>query len=419
VTDVNKDAQSVDYDPLSAQVLNDPFTAYQELRQRCPVHYYPSFGERGFFTLTRHGDVVDLFKDTSRWSADWGQAPLYVKEGGLKSDPPEHTIYRKLVTTAFTGRRVAAMESAIEQTANRLIDDFVEQGHADLCAAFAIPLPVTIIAEILGVPADKGPEFKEWCDEFMAGQNAADPDVQGRARARIDAFFVHELARRRQMLATVDPGVNPVGTALPDDVLTALLVATHDGQPFTDEQLLPLLLLLLVGGNETTTSLIGNLVARLLELGLWQQVVADPGLWDVAIEESLRYDPPVLGLYRTARGDQEVHGVAIPADAKVQGVYASANRDPAVWDDADHFRLDRDLEDLRRDQLSFGVGIWFCPGASLARLETRIAIRLLGQRLPNLRLDGSPERVDPFMMWGPKRLPVAWDPPGRGGPVPA
>jgi cytochrome P450 len=241
----------------------------------------------------------------------------------------------------------------------------------------------------------------------MAGQNSADPAVQGAARAKIDAFFAGELADRRARLAA-RPDDAPTDV-LPDDVLTSVLLARdEDGNPFTDEQLLPLLLLLLVGGIETTTSLIGSLVARLLEFGLWEQVAADPSTWDAAIEESLRFDPPVLGLFRTANGDQTVHDVAIPAECKVEGLYASANRDPDVWDDPDTFRLDRPPADLRR-HLSFGVGIWFCPGAALARLEAKVTLELFAARLPNLRVDGSAERKASFMMWGPAALPLAWD----------
>jgi cytochrome P450 len=402
---------SSSYDPFSPETLADPFSAYDDLRTECPVHHHADFGERGFYTLSRYDDVVGLFKDLDRWSADWGQAPIYVKEGGLKSDPPEHTVYRRLVTGAFTARRVAALAPDIERAANELIDGFAGDGSADLCASFAVPLPTIIIARILGVPPERRDEFKAWSDEFMAGQNAADPEVQGRARAKMDAYFGAELDRRRALLDAAPAGTEPT-EVLPDDVLTSLLAATHEGRPFTNEQLLPLLLLLLVGGNETTTSLIGNLVVRLLELDMWDAVVADPGLRDVAIEESLRFDPPVLGLFRTARGDQELHGVTIPADAKVQGLYASANRDPSAWDEPDRFRLDRDLDDLRRRQLSFGAGIWFCPGASLSRLEARIALDLLGRRLPGLRLAGEPQRTESFMMWGPSAVPVAWDPPG-------
>src|SRR6478736_824088 len=113
------------YDPFAPEVLESPFVAYQQLRERCPVHHHPDFGGRGFYTLSRHDDVVDLFKETDRWSADWGQGPIYVKEGGLKSDPPEHTTYRRLVIGAFTAARTAQLEPFVRQTANALIDTFV------------------------------------------------------------------------------------------------------------------------------------------------------------------------------------------------------------------------------------------------------------------------------------------------------
>ena len=406
------DPEQHHYDPMGPETLSDPFTAHTGLREQCPVYHYPDFGENGFFALSRYDDVVDLFRNIDRWSGDYGQGPIYYQEGGLRSDPPEHTVYRRLVTRAMPARQVPALEPTVRDVANQLIDGFVDRGEADLITEFAMPLPVILISKLLGVPAERGDEFKAWSDEFMAGQNAADPEVQGRARAKIDAYFSEELGRRRRLLEAVEDGVDPVGAALPDDILTAVMLADNDGRPFTDGELLPLLLLLLVGGNETTTSLIGSMVDRLLGLGLWDEVVGDESLWDVAIEETLRYDPPVQGLFRTARGEQRVHDVTIPADAKVQGLFASANRDPEVWDDPQAFRLDRDLNDLRAKHTSFGIGIWFCPGAALARRETRIALELLGRRLPNLRMAGKAERVDSFMMWGRKTLPVTWDHPG-------
>jgi len=404
---------TVDYQPLAPETLADPFRAHAELRERCPVAHYADFGDNGFYVLSRYEDVVDLFRNLDRWSGRWGQGPLYHEEGGLRSDPPEHTVYRRLVTKAMPPRQVPAMADAIQGIAEGLVDGFADRGEADLIADFAMPLPVTVIAQMLGVPPERGDEFKAWSDDFMAGQNAADPEVQGRARARIDAFFTEELGRRRELLAGAAEGVDPVGTVLPDDILTSVMLAERDGRPFTDEELLPFLLLVLVGGNETTTSLIGSLVRRLLELGLWRKVIADDSLWDVAIEESLRYDPPVQGLFRTARGPQCVHDVTIPNESKVQGLYVSANRDPQVWEDPDTFRLDRDLNDLRARHTSFGIGITFCPGAPLARREAKIALEVLGRRLPNLRLAGPDRRVDSFMMWGPAALPVAWDPPSQ------
>jgi cytochrome P450 len=398
-----------EYDPMDPETLADPFSAHTGLRQQCPVHYYEGFGENGFYTLSRHEDVVDLFKNLDRWSGTFGQGPIYYQEGGLRSDPPEHTTYRRLVTRAMPARQVPAMEGVVRDIANGLIDSFVRKGEVDLIAEFAMPLPVIIISKLLGVPEERGAEFKAWSDEFMAGQNAADPEVQGRARAKIDGYFIEELRRRRALVEAAGEGTEVVGTVLPDDILTAVMLAEHDGRPFTDEELLPLLLLVLVGGNETTTSLIGSMVARLLDLDLWDRVVGDESVWDVAIEETLRYDPPVLGLFRTARGPQRVHGVDIPADAKVQGLFASANRDPEVWDDPQAFRLDRDLVELRAKQTSFGIGITLCPGAALARRETLIALELLGRRLPNLRRAGADRRVASFMMWGRQTLPVAWD----------
>jgi cytochrome P450 len=260
---------------------------------------------------------------------------------------------------------------------------------------------MTMISLFLGVPPSEQAQFKAWSDEFMSAQNASDAAVQASARAKIDAYFGAELDRRRER--------RDRGEQLPDDILTALLEAQRDGRGFTNEELAPLIVLLLVGGNETTTSLIGNLVWRLLDFGLWQQVADDPALRDVAVDESLRYDPPVLGLFRTNKRPTSICGVSLESDSKVHGLYASANRDPSAWDDPDTFRLDRPLDDLRRRHMSFGLGQYLCPGAMLARLEARVALDAMIDRLPNPRLAAPPERTDSFMMWGPKSLRVVWD----------
>lgn len=384
------------YDPFDPEVLASPAAAHRFLREACPLHQHQGFGDRGFFTVSRHTDVEDLFRNVELWSSEWGQGPIYTREGGLRSDPPEHTVYRRLVTTAFSNRRVAAMKPMVRQVAESLVSELPGHGPVDLIDRLAIPLPITVISRVLGVPPERGSEFKQWSDEFMAGQNSADAAVQASARAKIDAFFQEQLGRRR--------GLPP--SERPDDVLTSLLEAEHEGRPFADDELLPLILLLLVGGNETTTSLIGNLVWRLLDGGFWSQVAADPALRDVAIEESLRFDPPVLGLFRTNKRATSLHDVELPVDSKVHGLYASANRDPAAWDDPDSFRLDRDLDALRRRHMSFGVGLYLCPGAVLARMEARVALDLLLARHPDMRLVGAPERTDSFMMWGPRSLVV-------------
>jgi cytochrome P450 len=400
------DEPGVPYDPFDEAVLANPFPSYAALRDRCPVHHFADFGDSGFFSVSRYEDVVSLSKDVDRWSAEWGQGPIYVREGGLRSDPPEHTIYRQLINRAFTPRRAAELEPFVRVTAQQLIDGCSSRRSVDLVDALAAPLPLLVIAHLLGVPAERVQEFKAWSDEFMEGQNNADPAVQGEARAKIDAFFTEELNLRRDLLE--GHAGDPLDV-LGDDILTSLLLAESDsGRRFTNEQLLPLLLLLLVGGNETTTSLIGNLVRRLLEEGLWETVAANESSWDAAIEESLRYDPPVLGLFRTARGNQQLHDVDVPDGAKVQGLCAAANRDPGVWSDPETFRLDRSTAEARK-HLSFGAGIWFCPGAALARLEARIVLELLSKQWVGLRIDGPPVRTGSFMMWGLAALPLAWD----------
>jgi cytochrome P450 len=390
-----------EYNPFAEDVLTDPAGAHRHLREECPLHHFEGFGDKGFYTVSRHDDVRELFTDVDLWSSDWGQGPIYTKEGGLRSDPPEHTVYRRLVTTAFTARRVAAVEPQVREVTRQLIEEFRPAGNVDLIEGLAIPLPIIMISHFLGIPPDRRAEFKSWSDAFMAAQNSSDPAVQAAARATIDDYFDAELNRRRELAEA--------GKPLPDDILSSLLSAEHEGVRFSNAQLLPLILLVLVGGNETTTSLIGNMVWRLLTLGLWDDVTADPALRDVSIDESLRFDPPVLGLFRTNKRPVCLHGVDLEPDSKVHGLYASANRDPSAWDDPDTFRLDRNLDELKRRHFSFGLAQYLCPGAALARLEARVALDAMIELLPGLRLLAPPERTDSFMMWGPKALQIAWD----------
>ena len=301
----------------------------------------------------------------------------------------------------------------VEQIAIELADGMAPAGHADLVTSFASPLPVAIIAHVLGVPQQHLAGFRALSEQFMDAQNSPDPSVLEAAKVPIYDIFRDEMAIRRRLLdagATVEGTDPPADGRVPDDLLTSLLTARREGRAFTDDELLPLLLLLLVGGNETTTSLIASLVYRLLSLDEWQRVASDPDLLDVAIEESLRFDPPVLGLFRTARGDQTLHDVTIPDGCKVDGLYAAANRDPSVFADPERFRLDRDLTEAQQ-HLTFGAGIWFCPGAALARLEAATSVRVLAERLPGLRIDGEPVLEGRLVTWGVRSLPVAWTPP--------
>jgi cytochrome P450 len=401
-----------EYDPLGADTLADPFPAYARLRAQCPVHHHEAFTPP-FFTLSRHADVLEGLRDAELWSMRYGDNPQYIRATGLFNDPPEHTAYRKLFNRGFTPRVVGRMEDDIGTVADELLDAMVQdRTRADFHEAFASRLPIIVIARLLGVPAGDLELFREMCDALVATYNVPDPAVSAAPRRRLDDYFVAHLDERRHALATAGvtvAGPEHLGTVLPDDLVSSFVVAEVDGRRLTVDVTSLMLLLLLLGGLESSTALLTNLVWRLLEdRSRWEAVRADRALVPVAIEESLRHDPPVLGLFRTPTREVERHGVTIPAKAKTMLCFASANRDEATGlDDPESFRLDRGL-DATRNHLSFGFGAHFCPGAALARLEARLSLERLLDRLPELRLDGPTERIVPFILWGRSSVPLAW-----------
>lgn len=405
------------YDPFDPVTLADPFPAYATLRAECPVHRTETRGLH-FTTLTRHADVLGALKDVASFSSRYGQGPFRSEPVALFDDPPSHTVFRRLVTTAFTPRAVAQRHDMIAALVRELVDGMLTAPDraADFHDTVAMPLPTIVIARMLGVPEELRDTFKRWSDAQVAGMGAGDVDEQRRTRREMHEYLLDEIGRRRALLAAGEP--------CPDDLVSSLVTAVvaestatpaepsgaDDGpRPISDAELLSLLVQLLVGGNETTTSLVTNLVWRLLECReRWEAVVADPGLIEVAIEESLRHDPPVLGLYRTTTCPVRMAGETIAADEKVMLVWAAANRDAEVWDRPEEFRLDRDLAALRGRHLSFGFGIHACPGAPLSRLEARLVLTELVERVPTLELAAAPTRIEPFFLWGRRTLPVRW-----------
>lgn len=390
-----------EYDPFGPRVLADPAAAHAALLEGCPVHRYDRW-EPPFYTLSRYDDVAAALRDTVTFSSRYGQGPRYQEQRGMQADAPEHTFYRRVVQKAFTPRAVAAMERRVEAITAGLIDAVADTGEADLHDALAYPLPTVVIAEMLGVPPADRPAFKRWSDAQVAAMGQADPDAYAQERRELRDYLAGQVGERRQAEAA--------GRALPDDLMSALVTAEDEGSRLPDEGVLNVLVQLLVGGNETTTSLVTNAVLRLTEGGLWDRLRARPELVEVAVEESLRYDSPVLGLFRTTTRPVELHGIRIPEGAKVMLLYAAANRDPRAFPDAHAFRLDRDLTELRRRHLAFGLGVHVCLGAALARLESRIVLRQVAERLRDLRIAGPAERIRPFMLWGRRTLPVTWNP---------
>jgi cytochrome P450 len=404
-------SSKIAYDPFSREVLADPWPAYAELRAHTPVHYFPDFNPP-FYTLSRSEDVREALSRPEDFSIRYGQSPQYTRASGLMNDPPEHTRFRTLFNRAFTPRSVQELEEPITRIARDLLDAMWPRRSGDLHHDFASPFPTMIIARLMGIPPEDHREFRRMSDELTATYNDPDPNASRAPRQAFDAYFQRVIDQRRALCreAGLDsPGEEVLGGILPDDLVSRLAVAEVEGRSLEDRELSWTLLLLLLGGNETSTAMITNLLWRLLEVPeRWATLRAHPELVEAAVEESLRFDPPVLGLFRTPTRDLTLHGVTLPARAKVMLLFAAANRDPEIFEAPDEFRLDRDPEQTRRRILTFGFGHHYCPGATLARIEARIALRMLLDRAPGLRLTGQPERIVPFNLWGRATLPVAW-----------
>ncbi|HET9078452.1 MAG TPA: cytochrome P450 [Acidimicrobiales bacterium] len=389
------------YSPVAPEVVADPFPAYVGLRGGCPVHHDPGLD---LYSLSRHADVVDVLRSPAKWSNRHGPGVGFSDQslGDMQhDDPPEHQKRRNLARDWFLPSAVRRLEPDLRDLAGSLLDALGPRGSADLYEEYALPMPVTSFCSLLGVDLVDREQFLRWADDLTTGM--AYPERSVEARRGMSAFTRQEVRRRRQAAAA--------GRALPPGLLSHLATAPwgDDGSPMPDAEVVGMVNQLLVAGHETTTSLITNCVWRLLEhpADRWERVVADPGLIPAAIEESLRHDPPVLGLCRTSNGTVDIEGVRIAPESKVMVLFASANRDGSVFTRPDEFVLDRDPGEATR-HLSFGWGIHHCLGSRLARLTARVAIETLARRVPDLRLAGPTERVPSPFLWGRKRLPVEW-----------
>ena len=403
---------SFDYNPMLHEHLENPYPVYAKARRECPVFQSSAVPVWG---VTRYDDIWTALKDPGRFSSSMASAPggmqspevaKVMKDGYpeiptlVTNDPPSHTRFRGLVNKAFTPRRVAEREPHVREIANELIDKFYDEGGCDLIWQFAYPLPMRLIAETLGVPREDMDKFKRWSDDSVARLSMIPPERQiecARSIVEFQKYFVAMAEERRR-----EPQ---------DDMLTDLVNARLEGvSPLTMPELLSVLQQLLVAGNETTTNLIGNMMMLVLQNpDQLQALRGDLSLAGNAVEEALRMEAPVQGLFRTTTVDAELGGVTIPQGSHLQLLYASGNRDESEYPDPDRFDVRRPNA---RTHLSFGGGIHFCIGAPLARLEARIALETLLRRLPNLRLKAgqSFERVPHFFLRGFEHLYLEWDP---------
>ncbi len=409
---------------LDPAALRCPYPYFERVRDDHPVVFVP---EIECWLVTRYVDIVQVARDPHTFSSNMPTGPVLARQqleavhalladepelaarlgrqrAGtrvlLGADPPEHARQRKLVNRAFTPPKVHALEPRVREVANELVDAFVARGRAEIVHEYGVLLPLTIIAECLGVADDELPRFKKWSDDFTAligNHNLTREQLRSLLLSQSE-FFTYFTARIDERRA--EPR---------EDLISDLVEATIDEVPLSNDEILGMLNQFLVAGNETTTKLIASAVRLLLdEPERMDRLRTEPDLIGPFVEEALRLEPPVQGLYRTAVTDTEVGGVSIKAGDHVLLMYAAGNRDAARF--AEPERLDPHRPHLM-SHLAFGSGEHFCLGAAFARAEGRIAIEVLLDRLVDIRpADGVDlARLDyepSYVLHGIKELPI-------------
>jgi cytochrome P450 len=379
-------AALADIKPFSPDTIEDPRPFWEAMRTEQPVYQVPG---TGYFAISRYEDALQVLTNEEIFSSreppglqlpPGPEIEAILKEGYppahtlLSNDPPSHTRFRALVNKAFSARRVAGMEPQIREIANHLVDGFIGEGCVELVSQFAVGLPLTVIADSLGVPHEDLGKFKKWSDDSVAplgGMISYQRQIEcAHSLVEFQHYFAARLEERR-----LEPR---------DDLLTDLVNARLAGvEPLNVPEMLNILQQLLVAGNETTTNLIASAMVLLLRNPEQMTAVrADPSRIPNFVEEALRLESPVSALFRVTLSDTEVGGVKIPAGSRVIVIYGSANRDDAQFPDSRRLSLERENA---RSHLAFGQGVHFCIGAALARLESRIAFETLLGRLHNIR----------------------------------
>lgn len=409
-------SDKIPFDLFSPEVMEAGPPAYSDLRKECPLFRY-----RGRFDFYIDSDYQDIkksiLKDHTTWTFRDGPGPRDVgsaTDTGVTTDPPIHIHFRRVIQRSFTTAKLASLARQVDRIADDLIEKMLAdpKGEGDFYPLFAIPMPSRLMCVMLGTPEENYPRYKAWADQhFYLTMNSTEPGAEDRITSEFGRHFFELIRERREKLrlAGVEtPTLDHVGTVLPDDLMSRYICDRVEGRPLTDAEILGCAVAILLGGNETTMNLIGNLLWRLLEVpSRWEALKADPTLIEAVIEESLRFDPPILGMFRKAKRPVEMQQCVVPEGARVMYSIAGANRDPAIWDDPDEFRLDRPLDALR-NHLSFGGGNHLCLGFGLARMEVKQVFEKLVVRMPNLRLTGSSRRGQGFNVWGRVGMPVAW-----------
>ena len=378
----------------------EPAAGHHHLIEHCPLHKEDTF-DPPFYVVSRHDDVLSMLTDPAQWTNGDGPG-VFFQEGGVlgSADDPDHRRQRKVLQDGFRPAAIASLAPRVDIIGRELWDKaFASDGEGDFVTLFAFPFPAIVIAEMLGIRPEDREQFGHWSDDIVNGLGGGDLSLVAIANEGIYGFVDALVAERQEIL---ERGETP-----PDDLLTVLTLAYRNGDLQYGE-VRRLSQQVLVAGHETTASLLSLMLYRLIqqpELG--DLLRADPSLIPWAVEEFLRYDSPVQGLFRTNRDECVVHGEKIEADTKVQLLFAAANRDPEVWQDPDDIQLDR-FGPGTKPHLAFGWGVHHCIGNVLARREGQLALRWMVETFEKVELIGPVQVNQPFILRGLTTLPIRW-----------
>ena len=392
----NKTAPLTDFDPFSQEMMRDPIPGYHGLLTGPNVPNVWYNRKRGIWIIAGYDDVRLALRDHDALSSAESQARYRVHLKTMNAvDPPDHTRLRKFVSRAFTPRAMKAWQAAINEVADELVDGIIASGKTDVVTDLAKPLPNRLIAMMLGIPREDHKRFLAWSDAIVEGAftqltprgialNARSASATIAMRRNLDRLITH---RRHH----------------PGDDLISMMTASDGDDVLTDDEVFWSAAMLIGAGSETTTNLLSGLFLALAEQpGLYARLREHPELIPAAIEEQLRLGSPVQGFYRTATRDYTVGEQTIPAGARVLILFAAANRDPRHYDDPDSFDLDRNPT----DHLAFGLGIHYCLGTPLSRLEVGRVLTQLLPRVEAIRLDGDYRYLENPTMRGLAHLPL-------------
>jgi cytochrome P450 len=402
-----------DFNYPDPQVLRNPYPFYKAMREQAPVFHEP---KSGVFFVSRYDDVASAIRDPETFSSKRDIMPevdpdiAAIRAKGFQdsiglttNDPPEHGRFRSIVNKIFTPRSFKAMEAGIELLCNRLVDGFIDKGEVELQREYAGPLPLTVIADLMGLPHGDLTELKRFSDDYTA--------TMGNQAAPLPRHRMLECAQSLTDLQNYLARAIDARTAKPgDDIISQVLAANAVAKaPLNKTELVDLLRIFFIGGNETTTLAVGTMMKNLLSTGNYERLEADPSLITKAIEESLRHEAPNQWVLRNVMRDAELGGITIPKGSRACMLWGSANRDAAKFgEDAEEFRLDRPDS---QNHMTFGFGSHFCAGSALARMEMRITLETFLRRLKNVRLKpGAPIRFNSHpLMRGLEALHLQFD----------